>query len=368
MENRYGAHSGREKANAKSYFYEGVKNTGPAGRGHGRAPKKKKPPVWLVFATDVLLAALLLGIFYVTNYGMHTETGPIESLPVPSWFAGASSQPSAEVPSAPTETAAQTAPTATAAPNDWRAKFPDKFTSGAVEQNENSYKSANINISIEKVQKENLTYFVAQIYIAELKYFKTAFAKNADTMGDEEHTNMIAKEVGAILAVNGDFCLRNEGIIVRNGQMYPRPKSSSDSLVMYYDGTMKGFSPDEFDVDKIKSEGAYQVWTFGPMLVKDGQPMTEFNSIVTNKPNPRTAIGYYEPGHYCFVVVDGMQGSYSEGLPLPELSQIFSGLGCKEAFNLDGGHTTEMAYMGEFVNQPLDGGRVCSDILYIADK
>jgi exopolysaccharide biosynthesis protein len=315
-----------------------------------------------------VLAALLLGIFYVTNYEMHTEVKPVASLPVPSWFADATHGAVTADPSSPAETSGGTAPPATAGPGDWRAKFPDKFTDGAVEQTDNSYKSANISISIEKVQKESLTYFVVNIYIAELKYFKTAFAKKADTMGGEEHTNVIAKENNAILAINGDFCLRNEGIVVRNGQMYPVPRSSLDSFVMYYDGTMKGFSPDEFDADKIKSEGAYQVWTFGPMLVKDGQPMTEFNSNVTNRPNPRTALGYYEPGHYCFVVVDGMQGSYSEGISLPALSQILSGLGCKEAFNLDGGHTSEMVYMGEFVNQPLGGGRVCSDIVYIAGE
>jgi len=39
---------------------------------------------------------------------------------------------------------------ATVDPGGWRAKFPDKFTDGAVEQTDSTYKSANINVSINK--------------------------------------------------------------------------------------------------------------------------------------------------------------------------------------------------------------------------
>ena len=53
--------------------------------------------------------------------------------------------------------------------------------------------------------------------------------------------------------------------------------------------------------------------------------------------NPRSAVGYYEPGHYCFVVIDGRQPGYSKGATLMQLAQLFESLGCKEAYNLDGG-------------------------------
>jgi exopolysaccharide biosynthesis protein len=124
-------------------------------------------------------------------------------------------------------------------------------------------------------------------------------------------------------------------MVVRNGKLYRETESSADVLVMNYDGTMQTFSPDEFDMEKIKSEGAYQVWTFGPMLLKDGQPMTKFNSTVTGL-NPRTAVGYFEPGHYCFVVVGGRQEGYSEGYTMVQLSQLMYDLGCTTAYNLDG--------------------------------
>ncbi|MEZ4358143.1 MAG: phosphodiester glycosidase family protein [Eubacteriales bacterium] len=130
---------------------------------------------------------------------------------------------------------------------------------------------------------------------------------------------------------------------------------------------MQTYTADEIDIDEIKSKGAYQAWTFGPMLLDGGQPMEEFNSDL-NARNPRTAIGYYEPGHYCFVVVDGRQPGYSNGYSLKALSQLFYNLGCKAAFNLDGGQTSEMVFEGDFFNQPYNGGRSVSDILYIVDE
>jgi len=146
--------------------------------------------------------------------------------------------------------------------------------------------------------------------VADIKYFKSAFAKDPDVMGAAELTDKVAEENDAILAINGDHCVNNPGTVVRNGQMYREETASADVLVMNYDGSMQTFSPDEFDVEKIKLEGVYQVWSFGPMLLQDGQPMTKFNTTVARS-NPRTAVGYYEPGHYCFVVVGGRHEDYA---------------------------------------------------------
>jgi len=99
--------------------------------------------------------------------------------------------------------------------------------------------------------------------------------------------------------------------------------------------------------------------------VEDGQALTQFRSRISGN-NPRTAIGYYEPGHYCFVVVDGRQEN-SDGMSLAELAALFQELGCKEAYNLDGGKSSAMVWNGSLVNDPADGGRRVSDIVYIAE-
>lgn len=248
----------------------------------------------------------------------------------------------------------------------WRTKFADKFTDGEVLKDSSSYKSANINVSVNKVQKDGVTYFLADIYLADIKYFKTAFASGKYDDGSGDHTYKTAAKSNAVIAINGDNSPRNKGPVVRNGDLYPA-SATMDALVMYNDGTMQTFSPQEFDIEKLKTEGAWQAWTFGPMPLKDGQAMEKFNSGV-NPANPRSAIGYFEPGHYCFLVVDGRQEVYSKGLSTQDMSKLFEDLGCKAAFNLDGGQSAEMAFMGQLVNQPYNGGRGINDIVYIADE
>ena len=99
------------------------------------------------------------------------------------------------------------------------------------------------------------------------------------------------------------------------------------------------------------------------MLLDNGQPMTEFNSDV-QRANPRSAIGYFEPGHYCFVQVDGRIES-SRGMTLEELSQLFADLGCTVAYNLDGGQSSGIVWQGQLQSYPYN--RPVSDIIYVSE-
>jgi len=103
---------------------------------------------------------------------------------------------------------------------------------------------------------------------------------------------------------------------------------------------MKIYQPEALNIQTLIQTGAYQSWIFGPSLLdENGKAKKDFLTwSYIRELHPRTAIGYYEPGHYCFVVVDGRQKDYSRGMFLEELSQLFEQLGCKVAYNLDGGH------------------------------
>ena len=65
--------------------------------------------------------------------------------------------------------------------------------------------------------------------------------------------------------------------------------------------------------------------------------------------------------------MDGRQTGYSAGMTMAQLADLFYQMGCKAAFNLDGGQTAVMAWMGETANIPYKGGRRVSDILMILD-
>jgi exopolysaccharide biosynthesis protein len=265
-----------------------------------------------------------------------------------------------------TETAAVSTAETTADPNDWRIKFADQFTEGSVIQTETEYRSANIAITVDQVLRGDAVYYLADIFLSDIEQFRTAFATGVYGRSLRDEVLDMAVTNNAILAISGDYYgIRDQGIVIRNGELY-RDVLFQDVLVMYYDGSMETTTKADFNMDRILAEGAWQAWSFGPMLLDKGQPMTRFNSQVTPD-NPRGAIGYYEPGHYCFVLVDGRQPGYSNGMTMTELSKLFYDLGCTVAYNLDGGESAVMTFLDRVANHPYKDGRQISDIVYIAE-
>lgn len=255
------------------------------------------------------------------------------------------------------------APEETQEPSGW---FADKYAASGTVQTEESYQSTNLNITIQKVQNDKNAYFIADIYVRSLDHLRTDLAQDTFGSGFRQSVSEMAEENEAILAISGDYYgNQSRGVVIRNGTVY-RKSINGDVCVLYLDGTLQTYDKRDFSIDEALEKGVYQAWSFGPRLLDCGQPMTEFNTSV-GKENPRAAIGYYEPGHYCFVVVDGRQPGYSEGMTMEELSQLFYHLGCTDAYNLDGGQTAQMYFCGEIVNHPSLGGRDVSDIVYIGE-
>ena len=246
-------------------------------------------------------------------------------------------------------------------------KFADRFTD-SVTVTENSYTSPDISITVNEVNEENLTYYVADIYVRDITCFQTALAENTYGSGFRDSIEDMAVLNNALLAVNGDYYGNTtEGVVIRNGVIYRANPTNCDVCVLYYDGSMKVMPGSSFSVEEAVEDGAWQAWTFGPALLDaGGNPITAFASTsrITNA-NPRTAIGYYEPGHYCLVVVDGR--GESSGISLPRLSRLFDTLGCNAAYNLDGGNSSIMVWGNEVINNPSGGGRESSDALLIAE-
>ena len=246
-------------------------------------------------------------------------------------------------------------------------KFADKYTDTVI-VTENSYSSPNISITVTEETLGQTTYYLADIYVRDITCFRTALANNTYGSGFRDSIEDMALLNNALLAVNGDYYGNtNEGVVIRNGVIYRANNTNCDVCVLYYDGTMRVMPGSSFSVEEAVEQGAWQAWTFGPALLNtDGSMLTSFAS--TNRiisANPRTAIGYYEPGHYCLVVVDGR--GESAGITLPDLSRLFYDLGCRAAYNLDGGNSSVMVWNNEVINNPSGGGRESSDALLIAE-
>ena len=221
-----------------------------------------------------------------------------------------------------------------------------------------------------------VTYYVADVVLTDATVLRSAFAQNEFGTNIVETTSAIAADHDAVFAINGDYYgFRETGIVIRNGVVY-RDAGARDGLAFYRDGRVVVYDETATDADTLVAAGVWNTLSFGPAIVEagavvDGITDVEIDTNVGNHSiqgdQPRTGIGVIDDDHLVFIVVDGRSEGYSEGVTLPELAGIFTGLGCITAYNLDGGGSSTMVFNGALVNNPLGKGteRGTSDILYI---
>ena len=276
------------------------------------------------------------------------------------------------------------------------------FTNEVVFREREHYSDPNIYIEIttHRDAEDTTTYYVADIRIKHLKYLKTALAK--DTFGEnvQEKTSEICKRKKGILAINGDFYGAQEaGYVLRNGEILrstvsksnvgQNPRKNPEDLAIYRDGTFEIFNEHDYSLEEIQNKGAWQVFSFGPGLIKDGEIVVgekdEVATALAGGRNQRTTIGMIAPLHYVFVVNDG-RSTTDDGLSLFEIAHILKDLHCYCAYNLDGGGSSTMYLdngtgnadkLAHLVNRPSQdwrtnsgkiGQRDVSDIVYIGKE
>ena len=243
-----------------------------------------------------------------------------------------------------------------------------------------NYTSSSVSISIQKVVsgsgQNQVTYFVADVVVSDATQLQNAFANNQFGQNIIEYTSAIAEENNAIFAINGDYYgFRDGGIIIRNGVIY-RDVPVRTGLAFYRDGSMSVYDETSTSAQELVENGVWNTLSFGPALIVDSVVQTigarveidtNFGNHTIQGNQPRTGIGIISPNHFVFIVVDGRSTGYSRGVSLTEFTQIFQSLGCTDAYNLDGGGSSEMYFMGRVVNNPLGRNkeRGTSDILFI---
>lgn len=271
---------------------------------------------------------------------------------------------------------------------DWHEKFKDKFTDEIV-AGDTYYTSPNLSIKLSyenydtgKLDKTEsgkhikygtqISYVLADIYVGDIACFQTAFAQDMYGVGYKERLSNMSERLQAVLAVNGDSYSNNRhrdnGTIIRNGVVYRNQPTDAETCVLNRDGTMDIYEPGQVDLELLMERGAYQSWIFGPSLLdENGRAKDSFLTWrYIKESHPRTAIGYYEPGHYCLLLVDGRQKS-SRGMFLSEMAKVFEELGCKAAYNLDGGHCSFMTFRERTANHPYKPEHEVTDGIFITE-
>lgn len=236
---------------------------------------------------------------------------------------------------------------------------------------DHSYEDDNIKINISTIRAYESNVYIADIEVSEVSYLKTALADDVFGRNIKDTTSEIAEDHQAIFAINGDFYgFRDYGYVLRNGVLYRDVAGDVEALLIDKDGDFSILEESEVNLSNLDGSSLWQILSFGPTLVNDGEVVVDSNTEVSRSmsSNPRTAIGEISPLHYIIVVSDG-RTEESAGLSLLELAQVFADQGCVTAYNLDGGGSSTMYFNGEVVNVPTDGRtmkeREVSDIVYI---
>lgn len=188
-----------------------------------------------------------------------------------------------------------------------------------------------------------------------------------------------AKKHSVVFAMNTDYYTyrvavnnnRHTGIVIRDGRiLYDDPYTEKqvtnsmfpnlDMLAFMPDGSLKVYHSWEKTAQEFIDEGVQTVYSFGPYLLLDGKVSERAYANNENK-NPRCAIGMVEPGHYVAIMCEGRL-KRSAGVTISYLAKMMRAKGCQVAFNMDGGQTAVMVFMGKQLNQigAYDGGKTNS--------
>ena len=188
-----------------------------------------------------------------------------------------------------------------------------------------------------------------------------------------------AKKHNVVFAMNTDYYTyrvavnnnRHTGIVIRDGRiLYDDPYTEKqvtnsmfpnlDMLAFMPDGSLKVYHSWEKTAQEFIDEGVQTVYSFGPYLLLDGKVSERAYANNENK-NPRCAIGMVGPGHYVAIMCEGRL-KRSAGVTISYLAKMMRAKGCQVAFNMDGGQTAVMVFMGKQLNQigAYDGGKTNS--------
>lgn len=235
-----------------------------------------------------------------------------------------------------------------------------------------TYSDSKSKITVTQYRAYDSNIYVADVEVTDGTSILSAFANNTYGRNITDTTSDMAEENNVVLAINGDYYgARQSGYVIRNGVVYRNQGSNGEDMVISKDGSLSFISESDTTTDSLLQKQAWQVLSFGPVLVENGQVAVSENDEVgmAMASNPRTAIGTVAKNHYLFVVSDG-RTSESAGLSLYELANFMKSLGATNVYNLDGGGSSTMVFQGEVVNNPTTNGnkiseRAVSDILYI---
>lgn len=253
------------------------------------------------------------------------------------------------------------------------ASDPDLFT-------EDGYEDDTISVKLEQREMDDGTKMhIAWIKIADASQFRTTVAHPDDV--SNAHPRLVTKmtkEANAVIAIGGDNYNqepKKKSFIYRMTQkIRSKTNKLKDILIIDDQGDFHMFINSEGIAeypDQMKKDGRKIVnaFTFGPALVKDGELIDIKRDYGYNPGGrePRAAIGQMGPLSYVMVVIEVKDRSGKSGFSHHKLAEFMYELGCRQAYNLDGGNSAIMVFGDQVIKgQPGGDERQLCDIIYFS--
>ncbi len=197
-------------------------------------------------------------------------------------------------------------------------------------------------------KKQPVVYYVADIRMRGYTSYRSGLRRTY------LQPHVFARTEKAVFAITGDNLNFAEahlkGCLLRKGVLYAN-EGAADTLVICEDMTLRVVHRKALSVRTLLDHGVRDTYSFGPILLENGEIPSAVKKHRVSHPNPRCGIGMVEPGHWVAIVTDGRQRGYSYSISLTHFAQMFQERGCTVAYNLDGGASAAMCIMGETINK-----------------
>lgn len=221
--------------------------------------------------------------------------------------------------------------------------------------------------AIDLYKFENSKYTGYMMVIKNPKRVKIAYTNALGVKG--ETTSQMAMDNNAVAAINGGAFVDTSssanwtgnggtpsGVIISDGKVVfsdLKPNQGTTCMAMDSEGKMHVGT---YTLQQLKNMGTTQAVSFGPVLIKNGQPLDLSDKSASWGVAPRTAIGQRADGSIVMMVIDGRSIVNGLGATITELQTLMLTKGeCVNAINLDGGKSSTMYLDGKVINNLSNG-------------
>jgi exopolysaccharide biosynthesis protein len=229
------------------------------------------------------------------------------------------------------------------------------------------YLSGTLQVVIRRLQDKSipLIWFETEVRTRGEERFRTVMTNPDHPARNYKFPYKIAQEEGFVLGFTDDFYadrMKNNqtvGIIIREGRIISdktnRKRNSHlpnlDMMIQYPDGRLEVCGCTEYTAEELLEKGALNVFSFGPILIRDGEIDEKMYSSSYRDLEPRQALGMIEPGHYLLMSFQGRKEKDSKGTMLQRVAEMMKERGVTQALNLDGGNTMALVFRGRMLNK-----------------